>query len=349
MAMAVAMVLLTAPVASAARAPAGFFGVVPQASLASPDFARLGDLGLSLRLPVAWYRVEPEPGVFDFGALDREIGEAARRGIRVLPQVGGTPSWLAASPARAPLGRDGLAAWRSFLRRLVLRYGPGGELWVGGGGALPVRRWQIWNEPNFPLYWRHPSPRGYAKLLHASAAAIRGADPDAVIVAAGVAPIERAMLPWEFLRRLYRVPGAKRDFDVAALHPYSASWRGVEAEVRKTRQVMARAGEGREPLLVTEIGVASDAKSPTGFDLGPEGQARFLRQAFARLAAERRRWHIGGVYWFTWEDGTAPDSSCSFCEYAGLFDVDEKPKPAWWALRQIVPRLTPVGSASLAP
>ena len=79
---------------ASARPPAGFFGVVPQAPLSAADLDRIGDAGLSLRLPVTWYGVEPEPGVFDFTELDRVIGAAAERGIPVMPQLGGTPSWV---------------------------------------------------------------------------------------------------------------------------------------------------------------------------------------------------------------------------------------------------------------
>jgi len=334
----VALLALTLPpTASSAVGGNGFFGVVPQTPLGAGDLARIDRAGLALRVVVPWFEVEPEPGVFDFTGTDRVVGEAARRGIRVLPQVGGSmPSWLAADPARPPTGGRALRAWGIFLRQLVLRYGPGGTLAAQGG--LPVRRWQIWNEPNMPLYWKHPAPVAYAKLLHISAAAIRGADPRATIVAAAVAPIEHTIRPWEFLRRLYRVPGVKRDFDVAALHPYAVSWEGIEALVRLTRRVMAEAGDRRTPLLLTELGVASDATEPTAANRGPLGQARFLQASFSRLYANRYRWRIGGVYWYSWKDGAYADDRCGFCQYSGLLDESGDPKPAWWALKRVLAR-----------
>lgn len=337
-----ALILAAAPAAATPlRVPAGFVGVVPQAPLRAADLERIGRLGLDVRLPVFWYDVERRPGEYDFEALDRVIGAAADRGIRVLPQLGGSPGWATPDPARPPLGRSAIAAWRGFLRAMVERYGPDGDFWQGRGRRVPVRRWQVWNEPNFWVFWRpRPTPRGYARLLHASAAAIRGADPGARIVAAAVAPIERALKPWEFMRRMYRVPGFRDDFDVAALHPYSPSLRGVEYQVRRFRRVMARAGDGRKPLLLTELGVASDGVPPTAFDRGPLGQARFLERTFERLLERRRRWRIAGAYWFTWRDAGGLDPSCSFCQHAGLLDVRGEPKPAWWALRRVVSRGT---------
>jgi hypothetical protein len=330
--------------AAQGRVPRGFFGVVPQAPLESADFDQLAGVGLCLRLPVRWYEVEPRQGEYDFSGLDALFAAAAAHRIRILPQLGGSPSWVASDPARAPLGAAGLAAWRGFTREMVSRYGPGGDFWNGREQREPVHAWQIWNEPNFVLFWRpHPSPRGYARLLHAGAQAIRGIDPGARIVAAGLAPIEHSPWPWEFLRRLYQVPGVKRDFDVAALHPYSPSLRGLEYEVRRTRRVMARAGDGAKPLLLTEVGVASGGQVPNPMDRGARGQALYLERTFSRLAAMRHRWRIAGAYWFSWQDAPAADPNCVFCQFAGLFDAHHDPKPAWQALRRTVLSLSAGG------
>lgn len=328
---------LVAPAAAGARLPAGFAGVVPQGSLSAAELGRIGELGLGLRLVVRWCDLEPRPGRYDFVALDAQIGAAADRGIRVLPEVDATPAWLRPEPFMPPLGRRGLAAWRAVLRELVGRYGSDGKFWRGRERRVPVRRWQLWNEPNFPVFWRpRPSPRGYAKLLHAGAAAVRGADPRAEIVAAALAPIERQPRPWEFLRRLYRVPGFAADFDLAALHPYSPSVEVLAYEMERTRAVMAAAGDVRKPLLITEFGVASDGPYPNAMDRGRRGQAAYLERAFERLARERRRWGVAGAYWYAWRDRETDDPVCVFCQYSGLFDAAGRAKPAWWALRRVV-------------
>jgi hypothetical protein len=202
---------------------------------------------------------------------------------------------------------------------------------------MPVRRWQIWNEPNFAVFWEpRPAPRAYAKLLDASAAAIRPADPKAQIVAAAVAPIEKEPPPWDFLRRLYAVPGARADFDIAALHPYSPTVAVLAYELDSTREVMAAAGDGAKPILITEFGVASDGSVPNVMDRGRRGQARYLERAFERLARERRNWHVAGAYWYSWRDGSVDDPHCLFCRDAGLFTAVGEPKPAWRALQRVV-------------
>jgi hypothetical protein len=335
--------------APAAPLPSGFFGVVPQTNVTAAEFARMQGAVGTIRVPVNWAQIETAPGRYEFGALDEEVLEAAAHGIRVLPFVGTTPAWLSPDPSRPPLGTErARRSWSSFLRVLVGRYGPGGLLWRDQGQKRPIRRWQIWNEPNFRLFWHpRPAPRRYADLLALAARAIKGEDPRAEIVVGGVAPVGAGLWPWVFLRRLYRVPGVKKDFDIVAVHPYSASVSEMVDQIESARYVMAEAGDQRTRLLVSELGVASWGSFASAFVKGPEGQAVFLRRSFERLLAMREKWRLAGVDWFTWRDQPHPDQRCSFCQGAGLLEVEGGPKPAWWAFRRIA---TMAGrSASLAP
>jgi polysaccharide biosynthesis protein PslG len=338
---AVGLSLLVATPAPGARSapPRSFFGVVPQGQLDANDFGQMRGVVGTLRIPVIWAQVEPRPGSFEFDRLDDLVASAAEAGVRVLPFVYGTPAWLSTDPARPPLGARGRSAWAGFLRALVRRYGPAGELWRGRATRMPIREWQIWNEPNFLLFWRpRPSPAGYARLLGASARAIGGVDPGARVVAAGLAPVEGGMLPWVFLRRLLAVPGAIRWLDLIAVHPYASHLRDVALQVRLAREAMAQAGAARTPLLVSELGVASDSQLPTSFNRGKVGQANFLRGAYKLLLRNRARWRIAGVDWYAWQDAEGPDPHCVFCQFAGLFDASDEPKPAWRALRRVAVR-----------
>jgi polysaccharide biosynthesis protein PslG len=331
---------LVIPAAAHGSAPREFFGVVPQSPPSADDFDRMGGVIGTLRVPVEWFRVESRPHVYDFEDLDRVIGEAADAGIRVLPFVYGSPTWLTGDPARPPLASaTARRAWTALLCRLVRRYGAGGSFWRGRVAPLPIRRWQIWNEPNYRLFWRpRPSPRGYARLLRASAQVIRRLEPSAKILTAGVAPVEAGITPWSFLRRMYAAPDVARYFDVVALHPYAPYVEWVDREIRFVRRVMVEAGDGSTSLQLTELGVASDGVFPNSFDKGPMGQAEFLREAYRLVLHNRRRWHVSGLDWFTWRDAASSDPHCVFCEYGGLLADEGAPKPAWWAFRHVVQR-----------
>lgn len=321
----------------AGAVPAGFFGIVPQAPPSAADFARMEGTVETLRMPIYWFECEPGRGEYDFAAVDQEVGAAAVAGIRVLPFVYGTPSWVGPAQAGAPLGAGALAEWKGFLRVLVRRYGPGGSFWRGRAQREPIQRWQIWNEPNFRLFWEpRIEPVGYAKLLKASATAIRGADPAAKIVLAGIAPVGAGMKTWVFMRQLLRVPGVRRDFDFAAIHPYSANLAELNYQLEKVRAAMVAGGAGRKPLIVTEIGVASHGDYPSAFVEGEAGEAEFLRDAYVRLLRMRHRWRIAGAYWFTWRDEAESDPHCAFCQGAGLLRLNGTAKAAWFAYQRTV-------------
>jgi hypothetical protein len=89
---------------------------------------------------------------------------------------------------------------------------------------------------------------------------------------------------------------------------------------------MRRNGDARTPLYVTELGWGSDGFE-SRWERGPRGQARELDRAFAMLTANRLRWRIGGVWWFSWTDEAR---SCQFCDSAGLLTVRREAKPAWY-------------------
>jgi hypothetical protein len=331
-----AVVLVLAAPATARPIPRNFFGIVPQGPLSARDLDRMEGTVGTLRIPMYWFELEPAPGVHDFDRYDALLAAAAERGIRVMPFVCGTPPWINPNPWRPPLATArARRAWAFFLRLLVARYGRGGEFWRGRAAQLPVYSWQIWNEPNFKLFWRpRPSPRGYARMLKVSALAIRRQDPRATIVAAGVAPVGGGFLPWVFLRRLYRVPRVGRSFDIVAVHPYATNVRRMEVQVGDARTIMDASGDSGTSLLVSEFGVASQGRIESAFVVGERGQASFVRDALRMLLSKRQRWRIAGADWFTWQDGTTADPNCAFCEGAGLVDREGRPKPAWWAFRQ---------------
>jgi hypothetical protein len=324
------------PAAGRAAVPAGFFGTVSQGPLEGGEMARMEGVVGTLRIPIYWAGCEPSPGAYEFAGLDAEIGAAVEHGIRVQPFVYGTPAAYSPDPMRPPLAGAARVAWRKFLVALVGRYGSRGSFWVGRARREPVRVWQVWNEPNFSVFWQpRPDPTAYARLLASSAPVIRTADRRARVALAGVAPVGDGLPTWTFLRRLFRVPGVRGDFDLVSLHPYSASIAQLNYAIEKVRRVMVRAGLGARPLLVSELGVASGGDPGSVFVMGRAGQAQFLAEAFRRLLQMRDRWHVAGVDWFSLQDNAQFDPYCSFCQGSGLFELGGAPKPAWSVFRHI--------------
>jgi hypothetical protein len=318
--------------------PFGFFGTVFHVPAGLPErelnrqFALMARSGVeSVRVPFLWAGLEPARGVHEWSASDQVVAAAARRRIRILANVLGTPRW-------ASEGRDGPhperwpprdpALFAALMRRLVERYGPRGSFWTENPSVprVPVRWWQIWNEPMGAVHWaKRPWPQSFTRLLRAAYGAVHRADRGAKVVAASLATFNR-YTHWDGARDLYRA-GARRHFDVISVHPFTngsipvaQSVDRVIRIVERVREVMRGHGDGRKPIILTELSwPAALGRVPRGRLLGlettPRGQAQRLDAAYARLARERRRWGIAQVYWFNWASEYDANSSAADVSY----------------------------------
>ncbi len=231
-----------------------------------------------------WRSVEPTQGSYDWGPRDWLVGALASRGIRPVPFVWGSPEWVNPFSARPPVDTaSNVQAWRNFLKAAVARYGPGGSYWANGyrqrfgpdATPLPIRSWQIWNEPNLSKYFDPGQTVGhaaqkYARLLEISHDAIKSRDPQARIVLAGM-PGYGDSTAWKFLDSLYRVSGARKDFDAAALHPYARSLDQLDEQAEQFRAVMKSHGDRETPLWLTELAWGSGPSRPVRLQQGPHG------------------------------------------------------------------------------
>jgi hypothetical protein len=356
-ALAVTMVFFAFSASAAQALPVGFWGIVPQNSLGTEQMQRLGRGGVeSLRISIGWPSVQPsQGGSFDWSGFDNQIEGAAKAGIRVLPFLTGAPEWAVSqkrvpgaggltSPAHLPVGGAARTGWAAFLTAAVARYGPTGSFWSEHPGVpkLPIREWQIWNEPNFKYFVAVPNPAEYGLLVKNSFTALRAADPGAQVVLAGLFSRPKGSrdrrtgrhksLNWyasDFVNAMYkRNPGIKTKFQGAALHPYTIFARELPEVIEEFRKTLRLNGDGAKRLLITELGWSSGPKN-TGnlFAKGPGGQARELKAAFTQLRNHQASWKLKSVYWFSVDD---QPGACNFCDGSGLFGPGFTPKPAWY-------------------
>jgi len=267
-----------------------------------------------------------------FAQLDRIVGPAAARGMSVLPVVEYAPGWDARQPGNPGSAPRSPAPYAAFLGALARRYGPRGTYWSAHRSVppVPVRMWQIWNEPNFPSYWsERPFAPSYVRLLGASRTALKSADPGARLVLAGLPDFS-----WQYLAQIYEVPGASRLFDLVAVHPYTAQADGVVTILGKVRAVMDQFGDRHKPILATEVSWPSSAgKAPQQFGIGTTEtlEAERLDQVMPMLASNRSKLGLIGFYWYTWMGDEGARASPYAFDYAGLLkyvDGQISPKPA---------------------
>ncbi|MFP3895467.1 MAG: hypothetical protein ACLFV5_01330 [Anaerolineales bacterium] len=249
--------------------------------------------------------------------------------------MGDAPGWELAPP-------DDYADFGDFVYAVVSRY------------RGRVRYYQIWNEPNIHPEWgeQDVDPEAYTELLRVAYLRAKEADPNCVILAAGLAQTTerggRNMSDLLYLERMYRA-GAKDYFDIMGAMVYGL-WTGPydrRAAPRYTnfsraqliREIMVRHGDVSKPIWATEVGWNS---VPESFpDLPSYGRVTEERQAIYALEAYRRaerEWPWMGVmnYWFFRRPSDAERDQAWY--YFRMMEPDFTPLPVYDAMYQLASR-----------
>src|SRR4051794_21738798 len=244
----------------------------------------------TVRMAMPWSDMEPSPGAISFAQTDTIVGQAAVHGFKVLPTVTFAPAWAARHPGNSNSPPEGTTNYANFLSAAVKRYGPGGSYWAEHPEVpnRPVREWQIWNEPNQPVFnWSdQPFATDYVALVRDARTAIKAIDPGAKIVLAGLVGTS-----WRALDQVYKA-GGKSLFDVVAIHPFTLDPNNTIKILDKVRAVMRANGDARKPMYVTELtwpAAKGERLTRTyGYEVNAALQAKKLAQVVPLLVESRR-------------------------------------------------------------
>ena len=279
-----------------------------------------------------WRLIELQPGEYNWEYPDFVVRACDYYGLQLVMRLDHPPEWAIEANADPALPAD-LDAFAAFAGRVAARY---------RGSVLG---YVIWNEPNLSREWngQAPNPAGYARLLARAHAAIKAADPQAIVAGAGLAPTNQndaeAMNDLVYLSQMLEALEG-RPFDVLAIHPYAFGLApdapadandGLNARrITRLQQVLADAGLGDTPLWITEMGwTTSGPAEASQKAVTPAQQARYLVQSF-ELAEEK--WpRVESLAVWNLSTGLAADD-----EKAGYSIVDSayNPLPAYAALAE---------------
>ena len=300
----------------------------------------------TLRQVFDWNQIERSEGAYDLEDYDALVAGAAQYGIRVLPVLFNPPRFRSSRPKHHahrgvyPPKRN--ASMAAFATALVRRYGRNGTLWSDHPELpkVPIYSWQIWNEPNIPIYWASgPSAKRYTKLLRVVGGAIEKADPKADIVTAGMPQSNLGIRFERFVAGIYRA-GGKSAFDTLGLHAYARGSGGTIQAARLARKIMNRHHDRRGKVWVTEVGWSSGGPAST-FRAGRKGQAKRVRGLLLGLAKRRRSLGLRGVIYYKWRDTRLHHGDHDyFGLHTGLLSAGGKAKPAFYTFRRVARRLT---------
>jgi LysM repeat protein len=324
----------------------------------APLAGDISDIGMRwVKQTINWRDFEPVKGDIDFATLDEIVEGLNSAGIRILLTITAAPAWARSSNVEnGP--PDRFSDYADFVSALAGRY------------AGKVQAYEVWNEPNLRREWNsaaHPiGAASYYGLLQAAYAAIKAADPSALVISAGLAPTGfndgvNAIDDRLYLRNLYSL-GLGEVSDAIGAHPLG--WAnppdavccvapvGVETHFENPsfyflntlndyRQIMVEANDGSTPIWVTKFGwgTSEDTDPPsannvflTYTSLGE--QAVYVPQGFERGA------ELGfiGPMFVDNLNGCAINNT-EACAYS-FIGPDGQPRPVYQAVSDLInPRL----------
>ncbi len=253
----------------------------------------------------AWSNLEPEAGAWNFTEADRIMNEVERRDIQLIIRLGQVPQWATSvnldDPEIIDAPPDDLTTWANYCRTLAERY------------TGRVKAYQIWNEPNLTREWggAPPNAASYVQLLRLCSAAIRDADPDAILISSGLSPTgtqdERAHRDDIYLDAMYRA-GFQQYIDVVGVHApgwaHPPSYGPDDAErdgnprwatfrrVEDLRKIMLQHDDAARQMAILEFGWTIDPLHPeyAWHAVTEQQQAQYIVDAYAYAAEHWRPW-----------------------------------------------------------
>ncbi|MCV7227164.1 glycosyl hydrolase [Mycolicibacterium komossense] len=317
------------PVNCAAGEDIGIAGGAELMSLSDDDLDRelsfMRAAGVRwLRVGADWAVVEGTRGQENWGQTDRVVDFALARGFRLLGIVLSTPQW--ARPADASGETFALPADVKEFGRFA---GDAAARYAGRIGA-----WEIWNEPNNPIFAKpRPDVAVYASMIEAASAQIRARAPGAQIITAGLAPAGDdglSIAPTTFVDQLYNVAD-KGSWDAVGIHPYTypalpddpdtGDWNTFQ-RIEIIRNTMVDNGDGGKKIWITEFGAPTGGAPDQA--VSEDAQATAISQGIDRM---RGASYFGPLFIHQSRDRGADPNDVE--DHFGLLRLDFSEKPAY--------------------
>lgn len=289
---------------------------------------QIRELGVDMvRTDVVWSDVHCGAGQYDFARYDRLLAKLHEHGINLLIvlhynkerlDIHGNEIWN-----RPP---DSLDEFARYVETAVRRY------------KHLVHTWEIWNEPNHPVYWNAPPDqlKLYSRLFELSYHAAKNADPACTVINGGITA-EVA----QDVRYFYDNGGGKLT-DKLNMHMFLDplavnSLQTLSEVIQQVSGVMAEFGDDHKKIWITEIGcpgVINPAQTKPwwiGRNTTEEEQSEWLDKVFTMAGAfpsvEKVFWAFYRDTGMFFKDGV---------DYFGLVRNDFTPKPAFYRLKSLI-------------
>ena len=284
--------------------------------VASRDLNLISEAGFHwVKQTFAWETIEGAgKGHLDWSFSDRVVQQVNGSNLKLLARISTDPQMRDFWAGHPPQSGEHFA---DFVFTLASRYS------CKPGAVGCIQAYQIWNEPNLSREWGHrrPNPSEYVAFLGRAYSAIKQANPNAIVISAGMAPTgddnEVAMPDILYYERMYEAMGGSSEgyFDALGVHGVGfAAPPELEPDVAESdprygghrffsfrhvediRAVMSRHGDSDKQIVLLEFGWTTDQVNPeykwhgaeAGIDL--DVQAEYLKRAYTWAEENWQPW-----------------------------------------------------------
>ena len=290
-----------------------------------------------------WSEIEGAgKGRFDWTDADRVVAASNSNGLKILARLDFEPAWARKDHAHnGP--PDNYQDYWDFVSTFVSRY-------RGRVNAI-----EVWNEPNLDREWgnqtiNEQSAADYVRLLGGAYTAAHAADPNIIVVSAGLSPNGvsdgHSADDLQYLQWMYDA-GVKGKFDALGAHANTQApdpLAGLDSlkdfphpsfyfrRIEQLRQTMVDRGDAAKQVWLTEWGWTSDKVHPAyaWFAVSEQKKADNLIAAFRYARDNWARW-IGVMTVWTLPDPTWDQSREEY--WWAIANPDGTPRPAYQLIR----------------
>lgn len=319
--------------------------------VASRDVQIIAAAGFGwVKVNFGWREIELQKGEFDWSHTDAIVEMANTDGLDIIARIDFQPEWAGGGyPTVGP--PDNPQDLADFFSALASRY------------TGRIRAYQIWNEPNLGREWggQTPDPGAYVRLLGIAYDAIKKADPNAMVISAGLSPTgtwDELTRPddW-YLESMYIAMDGSSDgyFDVLGAHgagylsPPEIDPATVAADpalgghrsmafrrIEDLRAIMVKYGDQDKQIALLEFGWTSDPRPDSPYHwhaVSEETKADYMVRAYQFARDNWSPWiGVMSLIYVSDPDWTEADEQYWWAITDPSYP-EFKPRPAYLALK----------------
>ncbi len=284
-----------------------------------------------------YFNLLPAPGRTHFETLDRSVDTILRTGAKPLMSICFKPGLLFGKVDEDRVEPEDYAAWRRLVSSLVRHYKERGA---------GIRYWEVGNEPDIGESGGTPyrfQPESYVRYYGHTVAAIREADPEAIVGGPALANVRSPILPalldaWE---------GGNLPIDFVSWHIYSSEPARIRGTVEYVKDLLRKHPGLRPETILDEWNM--DLQNPP---LDPRFQPCYVLEVVWQMKDAGLDWscyyHIRDyhVSYEQFEPFFSPRGAAFMTrwwnrmpQFDGLFDYQDRVRPSFFAFK-LLSRLT---------